>query len=195
MYELEGKVALVTGAGGEHGIGREIATRFAQEGADVAVNDLTMRPHDENRSAWAGLPSVVQEIEQLGRSSTAIQANVTNSESVGRLVAETVKNLGRIDILVNNAGALAGADRHPVVDLDEAQWDRVHAVNVKGTFLCAQAAARKMIAQGDGGRIINMSSIAGKQGVARFAAYCASKFAVIGFTQSLALDLPNIRST
>ena len=195
MYELDGQVAVVTGAGGEHGIGRAIASRLAREGANVAVTDLVERPHNENRTEWNGLASVVDEIQQSGRLGVAIQCDVTDAESVRQMVDRTVESLGRIDILVNNAGALAGQDRLPVVDLKESEWDRVHSVNVKGTFLCAQAAARQMIAQGNGGRIINMSSTAGKAGVPRFAAYCASKFAVIGFTQSMAQELGEHRIT
>ena len=86
-------------------------------------------------------------------------------------------------------GARAAGDRVPVVDLPEEEWDRVLGVNLKGTFLCSQAAARHMLARGDGGRIISISSTAGKRGVARFAAYCSSKFGIIGFTQSLAQEL------
>ena len=105
------------------------------------------------------------------------------------MVEQTVAHFGKIDILVNNAGTIAGKDRVPVVDLAEEDWDRVQRVNVKGVFLCSQAVARHLIAQGTGGKIINMSSVTGKRGSARFAAYSASKFAVIGFTQSLACEL------
>jgi len=105
------------------------------------------------------------------------------------MVDQTVAHFGKVDILVNNAGTMAGKDRVPVVDLAEEDWDRVQRVNVKGVFLCSQAVARHLIAQGTGGKIINMSSVTGKRGSARFAAYSASKFAVIGFTQSLASEL------
>lgn len=189
MYHLEGKVALVTGAGGEQGIGRAIATRLAEEGADVVVSDIAPRPHRENRSGWNGLPDVVREIEAMGRRSVALTADVTHARQVDDMVRQSVEHFGQIDILVNNAGALAGRDRVPVVELEEEQWDRIQTVNVKGTFLCSQAAARHMIERGRGGKIINMSSVAGKRGAARYAAYCASKFAVVGFTQSLAQEL------
>jgi len=105
------------------------------------------------------------------------------------MIRQSVAQFGHIDILVNNAGAPAGRDRVPVVDLDEDAWDLVQSVNVKGTFLCCRAVARAMIERGQGGKIINMSSTSGRRGVARFAAYCASKFAVRGFTQALALEL------
>lgn len=189
MYDLKGKVALVTGAGGEHGIGRAIAVRLAVEGADVIVNDVARRPHKENQSGWQGLDSVVSEITALGRKALAVVADITDSLQVDGMVREAVSHFGHIGILVNNAGALAARDRVAVVDLDESDWDRVQSVNVKGTFLCSRAVARHMIEHGQGGKIINMSSIAGKEGRARYAAYCASKAAVINFTQSLAQEL------
>ena len=187
MYNLNGKVALVTGAGGEHGIGRGIALRLAQEGADVVVTDVTAQPYAD--ADWGGLPAVQAEIEARGRRALALTCDVTDAASVQSAMRQTLETLGRIDILVNNAGARAAGDRVPVVELPETDWDRVLAVNLKGTFLCSQAAARHMLARGEGGRIISVASTAGKKGVARFAAYCSSKFGVIGFTQSLAQEL------
>ena len=187
MYNLEGKVAFVTGAGGEHGIGRGIALRLAQEGADVVVTDISAKPYAD--SGWGGLEAVQAEIEALGRRALALTCDVADAASVESAMQKALKTLGRIDILVNNAGARAAGDRVAVVDLPEEEWDRVLAVNLKGTFLCSQAAARHMLARGDGGRIISISSTAGKRGVARFAAYCSSKFGIIGFTQSLAQEL------
>ena len=189
MYNLTGKVALVTGAGGKNGIGRAIATRLAKEGADVAVNDITEHPYAADQADWQGLPDVVREIETMGQRAISVVADVTDAEQVKEMVEQTVAHFGKIDILVNNAGTIAGKDRVPVVDLAEEDWDRVQRVNVKGVFLCSQAVARYLIAQGTGGKIINMSSVTGKRGSARFAAYSASKFAVIGFTQSLACEL------
>ena len=189
MYNLDGKVALVTGAGGKNGIGRAIATRLAREGADVAVNDITEHPYVADQADWQGLPDLVREIEAMGRRSISIVADVADAEQVREMVDQTVTHFGKIDILVNNAGTIAGKDRVPVVDLAEEDWDRVQRVNVKGVFLCSQAVARHLIAQGTGGKIINLSSVTGKRGSARFAAYSASKFALIGFTQSLAHEL------
>ncbi len=189
MYNLNGKVALVTGAGGKNGIGRTIATRLAKEGADVAVNDITEHPYAADQTEWQGLPDVVREIEAMGQRAISVVADVANAEQVKEMVDKTVAHFGKIDILVNNAGTIAGKDRVPVVDLAEEDWDRVQRVNVKGVFLCSQAVARHLITQGTGGKIINMSSVTGKRGSARFAAYSASKFAVIGFTQSLACEL------
>jgi NAD(P)-dependent dehydrogenase (short-subunit alcohol dehydrogenase family) len=185
MNQLTGKVALVTGAGGQTGLGRAIACRLAQDGADIAVSDLD----DQASDAWPGLPAVVAEIEAMGRSAIGVKADVTDSAQVENLVLATLERFGRIDILVNNAGAPAGPDRVPVVELDEDVFDLVQRVNVKGTFLVSRAVARHMIGRGEGGNIINMSSLAGRRGKARYAAYCASKFAIIGFTQSLACEL------
>ncbi len=184
-YDLSGKVALVTGAGGERGIGRAIATRLAREGAAVAVNDVTDAPRDD----WGGLPAVVAEIEGMGCGSLGLAGSISDAEDVQRMVATTVEHFGRLDILINNAGAPAGQDRKPIVELAESEWSRVHEVNAKGTFLMCQAAARHMIERGGGGRIINISSLAGQMGIARYGAYCASKFAIVGLTQVLALEL------
>lgn len=184
MYDLRGKVGLVTGAAGAEGLGRAIAIRLAQEGADLVVNDLS-----EESGSRQGLPAVVSEIEALGQRALPVYADVASADQVDAMVAAALEEFGRIDILVNNAGAPAGPDRVPVVELGEEAFDLIQRVNVKGTFLCSRAVARQMIARGRGGRIINISSVSGKYGVARFAAYCASKFAVRGFTQSLALEL------
>ena len=185
MYQLDGKVAIVTGAGGKQGIGRSIAVRLASEGASVAVCDL----NDAGTPDWAGLSAVVDEIKRKGVRSIGLIGSVSNSEDVASLVEGTLLKFGKIDILVNNAGAPAGPDRVPVVDLEEDVWDQVLSVNLKGTFLMSQAVSRHMIQRGGGGKIINMSSVSGKKGAARFAAYCSSKFGVIGFTQSLALEM------
>ena len=189
-YDLSGKVALVTGAGGERGIGRAIATRLAREGADVVVNDVSDAP----RADWGGLPAVVAEIEGMGRGALGVVGSITESTDVQRLVEATLERFGRLDILVNNAGAPAGEDRKPIVELAESEWSRIHEVNAKGTFLMCQVGARHMIERnkaqpGQGGRIINISSLAGRMGIARYGAYCASKFAIIGLTQVLALEL------
>ena len=162
---------------------------MAKEGADVAVNDITDHPYAADQTDWQGLPDVVREIEAMGQRAISVVADVSDAKQVREMVNQTVTHFGKIDILVNNAGTIAGKDRVHVVDLAEEDWDRVQRVNVKGVFLCSQAVARHLITQGTGGKIINMSSVTGKRGSARFAAYSASKFAVIGFTQSLAHEL------
>ena len=189
MYNLDGKVAMVTGTGGRQGIGRAIARRLAQEGADIVLNDMAMQPYAEASNQWSGMPDVARQIEALGRRAIAIVADVSNADDVQRMVAEALDRFGHIDILVNNAASRAGADRVPLVDLAEEAWDTVQRVNAKGTFLCCRAVGRHMIDRAQGGKIINLSSVAGRKGMARFAAYCASKFAVIGLTESMAAEM------
>ena len=186
MYDLSGKVALITGAGGEHGFGRAIANRLAAEGAAVAVSDLSSMPYG---GEWAGLGALTAEIEGNGGQALKVLADVTDAKQVDAMVQAVIQRFGRLDILVANAGSRPGPDRVPVVDLTEEAFDEVQRVNVKGTFLCCRAAARHMLARGDGGKIVVISSTAGKRGVARYAAYTASKFALVGFTQSLANEL------
>lgn len=197
MYDLNGKVALITGAGGRKGIGRAIATRLAREGCDVVVNDIP-KPADamlpEDRAAgWEGLPSVVKEIEAMGRGALAVYADVSDREQVDHMVQQTLDRFAQIDIFVANAGSQPGRDRRLLVDLEEDAFDEVQRVNVKGTFLCCQAAARHMVGRGGPGKVIVMSSRAGKQATARYGAYVASKFALIGLTQTLALELAPYR--
>ena len=193
MYDLNGKVAIITGAGGRHGIGRAIALRLAQEGADVVVTDIqrstdAMRPEDR-QAGWRGLDSVVGEIEALGRQALGLFSDVSDPTQVSDMVPQTLDRFGHIDILVNNAGSQPGRDRVLLVDLEEDAFDEVMRVNLKGTYLCSRAVATHMIARGGGGKIIIISSGAGKRGRARFAAYCSSTFALIGFTQSIAQEL------
>ena len=193
MYDLIGKVAVVTGAGGRHGIGRAIAIRLALEGADVVVTDVeqsleAIRPADR-QEGWQGLTSVVEEIQGLGRQALGLFSDVSDGAQVEDMVSQTLDRFGHIDVLVNNAGSRPGRDRVPVVELEEDAFDEVMRVNVRGTYLCSRAVARHMIERGGGGKIIVISSGAGKRGIARYAVYCASKFALIGFTQSLAHEL------
>ncbi|MCE2494522.1 MAG: SDR family oxidoreductase, partial [Alphaproteobacteria bacterium] len=193
MYDLSGKIALVTGAGGEKGFGRAIANRLAKEGAGVAVNDMTANPY--GKDDWGGVDAVVEEIRSGGGEAMRALADVSDAAAVDSMVDEVVSRFGRLDILVANAGSRPGRDRVPLVELTEEAFDEVQRVNVKGTFLCCRAAARHMVAREGGGRIIVIASTAGKRGVARFSAYVASKFALVGFTQSLALELGPSRIT
>ena len=186
MYDLNGKIALVTGAGGERGIGRAIATRLAREGAHVAGNDLSA---PSASASWRGVHDVVAEIEALGGEAIAVPGDVADADQVDRMVAATVERFGHIDILVNNAASRPGRDRVPVVELEEEAFDLVQRVNVKGTFLCSRAVAREMVRHDQGGKIVMISSTRGKRGEACYAAYSASKHAVIGFGQALALEL------
>ena len=170
---LQGKVALVTGGG--RGIGRGIALQLARAGADVAIADL----NETNAEA------VAEEVRTIGRRALAVRADVTSWNDAQRMVARTVAELGGLDIAVNNAGVLNIA---PVAELSEEAFDRVLAVNVKGVFLSCKAELPAMQQRGFG-RIVNISSTAGKKGFPGLSAYCASKFAVIGFTNSLAKEV------
>ena len=193
MYDLNGKVAIVTGAGGKNGIGRAIATRLASEGADVVVTDISQSVEAirgvDMRDGWEGLPSVVKEIEAMGRQSLGLFSDVSDSSQVDGMLESVLERFGKVDILVNNAGSRPGKDRVQVVELEEEACDEVMRVNVRGTYLCSRALARHMVERGSGGKIISISSGAGKKGIARYAAYCASKFAIVGFTQALAQEL------
>ena len=171
---LEGKVAIVTGGGS--GIGRGIAHGLAEAGAHVTIADI---------DADAGA-RVAAELEATGVRAVAVRTDVTQRPSVEAMARETLERLGGIDILVNNAGI---APSHPLVDFPEDDWDRTVAINLKGYFLCAQAAARVMIERARGGNIINISSKSGLRGSPDNSAYTATKFGVIGLAQSWAREL------
>ncbi len=170
---LEGKKALVTGGG--TGIGKAIALAFAREGGDVAIAS-------RNR---ANLDQVVQEIESLGRRGLPITADVAYEGQVRDMVAETLEEFGRIDILVNNSG-IPGATRE-VTQIDLEDWARVLAVNLTGAMLCCREVLKDMIPR-RAGSIINISSMAGRRGVAGRGPYVASKWGLNGLTHTLALE-------
>lgn len=172
--KLEGKVAIVTGAG--RGIGRGIALRLAQDGATVVVNDI----NKDN------VKKVAQEIKDMGRKSLAIAGDVRKIDDVNSMVDQTVAEFGQLDIMVANAGI---AQVKLAIELTPEDWDNVFAVNMRGIFLCDQAAAKQMIKQKTKGKIINCSSIAGHSGFSMLSHYSASKFAVRGFTQAFAKEL------
>lgn len=187
---LKEKVAFITGAASKRGMGHAVALRLAKEGADVIVCDKFMAPKsawagDEN---WKGLEEVVKEIEAQGRKALAVLAGVEDSKAVDGAVKSAIEKFGKIDILVNCAG-IRGTVGVPVVDGDEAEWRRIFEVNTFGAFLISRAVAREMIKRGEGGKIVHIASAAGKIGAPGSAAYAASKWAVIGLVQSLALEL------
>jgi NAD(P)-dependent dehydrogenase (short-subunit alcohol dehydrogenase family) len=167
--------------------------RLANEGADVVITDIeasaTAIRAEDRQAGWAGLNSVVEEIENKGRQALGLFSDVSDGAQVADMVAKTLDQFGKIDILVNNAGSRPGKDRVPVLELEEEAFDEVQRVNVRGTYLVSRAVATHMVNRGGGGKIINISSGAGKRGIARYAAYCASKFAVIGFTQAMAQEM------
>lgn len=153
------------------------------------MNDVVEKPYNLDESEWRGLQDVVSEIKSLGKRSCGFVADITNSDKVSAMIKKIISEFGRIDILVNNAGSKPGKDRVLAVDLDEKEWDRVIKVNAKGTFLTSQAVARHFIEKKIHGKIINISSVVGKEAMPKYAAYSASKFAIIGLTQALALEL------
>ena len=169
-----GRVALVTGA--QQGIGRAIAIALAAAGHDVAINWL-----DDERAAQ----SVAEAVRAQGRRAALIQGDVAGTAACAALVDATVAQLGRIDVLVNNAGIFP---RVPFLDMTEAEWDRVNAVNLKGGVFCAQAAARAMVAAGTQGCIINLSSRA-MGGAPLGVHYSATKAGIAGATRAMALAL------
>jgi NAD(P)-dependent dehydrogenase (short-subunit alcohol dehydrogenase family) len=171
---FEGRVAVVTGA--SRGIGRAVALALAQAGADVVVN---------YHSDQQGGEAVAEEIRQLGRRSCALGADVGDSAQARRLVHQAVETLGRLDVLVNNAGVTLWST---FLDMPEETWDRTIDTNLKGAFICAQAAAQHMVRQG-GGHIVNISSGAGKGAFRGAAAYNASKGGLNLLTMAMATEL------
>lgn len=175
--ELRGKVAIVTGAG--RGIGRAIALRLAREGAGLCVSDVDL----------TGVEAVAEEINSAGGRAIAIKVDVTKQDDVAGMVAATIRQFRELNILVSNAG-VGSVGR--LIDTDEKTWDQLMAVNAKGTFLSCQAAAKQMIRQGKGGRIIINASGAGKTAPGKgipLGVYAASKHAVVGFSKQLGLEL------
>ena len=173
MGLLDGQVAVVTGAGS--GIGRSIAIHYAQEGATVVVADVNER----------AARSVVAELPKTTQKSIAVEVDVTSKASCQSLYKTVFESYGRIDIAGHNAGV---STMNRIIDLSEQEWDFNMNVNAKGVFLCTQAVLPYMIEQGHG-RIINTASMAGKRGTPLLAHYAASKWAVIGFTKSTALEV------
>lgn len=171
MTRLAGKSALITGAA--RGIGKEFASAYVNEGATVAIGDINL---DAARAA----------AEEIGEGAYAVHLDVTRQESIDAAIAAVVKTRGKLDILVNNAALFDAAE---TVDITRASYDRLYAVNVAGTLFTLQAAAKQMIAQGHGGKIINMASQAGRRGESLVLVYCSTKAAVISMTQSAGLNL------
>lgn len=171
MMRLDGKTALITGSA--RGIGLSFAQSYVQEGARVAIADIEI---DRARTAAAA----------IGDMAIAVEMDVSDQTSITAAVDKTIAAFGQIDILINNAAIFTAA---PIVEIDHADFARVFEINVAGTLFTMQAVAKHMIARGQGGKIINMASQAGRRGEALVGVYCASKAAVISLTQSAGLDL------
>jgi 2-deoxy-D-gluconate 3-dehydrogenase len=169
---LEGKVAIVTGAG--RGVGRALALALVGAGANVVL---------AARSAGE-IGEVASEVEDLGRRALAVPTDVTREGEVERLVRRAVEELGGLHVLVNNSGVIHDA---PLTETSPEEWDRVVATNLRGTFLCMQAAGRHFLSRGEG-KVINVASNFAFMGVPRFASYCASKAAVVNLTRAAAVE-------
>jgi NAD(P)-dependent dehydrogenase (short-subunit alcohol dehydrogenase family) len=184
---------MVTGCGGERGVGRAIARRLAADGADLVLTDVaptgTWVVASKPVTQWGGLEAVAADIRAAGQRAVTALLDIRSSRQIDNVIGKAIETYGRIDILVNNAAAPPGADRVPVIELSEEAWDSVLEVNLKGTFLVSKAMATQMLRQKIRGRVINIASDRAKMGSANLAAYCASKFGLVGFTQSLAMEL------
>ena len=171
MSRLGGKTALITGSA--RGIGKAFAAAYIREGAKVCIADVN-------------LPAAQLTAGELGADAVAVHMDVTQQASIDSAVAETINRLGAIDILINNAALFTAA---PIVEISREDYDNVFAVNFAGSLFTLQAVARHMVQRGQGGKIINMASQAGRRGEALVAVYCATKAAIISLTQSAGLDL------
>lgn len=171
MKRLDGKSAIITGAA--RGIGRAFAAAYVAEGATVAIADIN-------------LAAAEQAAMEIGPGAYAVALDVTDQSSIDAAVAAVVERAGGIDILINNAALF---DLAPIVEITRESYDRLFSINVAGTLFTLQAVAKRMIAQGRGGKIINMASQAGRRGEALVGVYCATKAAVISLTQSAGLNL------
>lgn len=189
MGLLDGKVVIITGAGG--GIGRAHALLFAKEGAKVVVNDLGGARDGTGTDASAA-DAVVAEIKAAGGVAVAHHASVATAEGAASMVKAATEAFGRIDVLVNNAGILRDKS---FLKMDEEMWDLVVAVHLKGTFLCSQAVAKQMVAQGGGGRIVNTTSVSGMLGNFGQANYAAAKAGIYGLTRTMSIELQKHRVT
>jgi len=193
MSGLDGKVAVVTGAGRMRSIGRPIAVELARAGCDVVLTGTGRPPQrypdDEKEAGWRDIDSVADEVRALGRQVLAAVSDVSSHEAVVALRDEVMATLGRVDIVVNNAGAARGEDRKPVIDLDVDTWRTVIDVNLTGTFLMSKVFGGTLVEQGNGGSIVNISSIAGKLLPPNTSAYAASKAAIQALTACMAREV------
>ncbi|HEU4532561.1 MAG TPA: SDR family NAD(P)-dependent oxidoreductase [Polyangiaceae bacterium] len=189
MALLGGKVVIITGGGG--GIGRAEALAFAAEGARLVINDLGCARDGTGASPEAA-DRAVDEVRAAGGEAVAHHGSVATVEGARGLVAAAVGAYGRLDVLVNNAGIVRDKT---LLKLEERDWDEVLAVDLKGAFLCAQAAAKQMVAQGEGGRIVNTTGLAGLVGNFGQAGYAAANAGVYGLTRTMSIELQKHRIT
>lgn len=195
-YELsgfDGKVAVVTGAGRLRSIGRPIALALARAGCDLVLTGsgkpASAYPVDEQRAGWRDVDSVADEVRALGRRALPLVCDVRDAQAVQALAERVTAEFGRVDFVINNAGSTRGADRVPALDLPLAEWQRVLATNLDGTFHMSRCFAKQMVAQGRGGAIVNIGSIAGRNRMPHTAAYATSKAAIDALGTVLAGEL------
>lgn len=190
---FDGKVAVVTGAGRMRSIGRPIALALARAGCDVVLTGTGRAPQtypeDERRAGWRDIESVAEEIRAMGRRALPVVTSVADPEAVDALVARVTREFGRVDFLINNAGAARGGDRVPVTELSIDTWKRVMDTNLNGTFYMSRAFARRMSDQGEGGAIVDISSLAARLLAPDTAAYASTKIAINGLTTIMAGEL------
>lgn len=190
MRRFEGQTVVVTGSGRERGLGQAILQRFVDEGANCVVSDLG-RPAELMDTTDIGttdeMERVADDLRQRGAKVAVIRCDVRASADCDRLIAEAADRFGRVDVLVNNAGI--GYIMKPLLETSDAEWGAVIGVNLTGAFYCTRAAARQMISQGGGGRIINIASQAAKSGFPHMAGYTSSKHGMVGLTRSNAIEL------
>ena len=193
MAELDGKVAIVTGAGRLRGIGRAASVALARMGADVVVTgtgrDPATFPPDEKAVGWKDVEGTAEQVRAEGSRALTLKVDITDRDQVQMMIDRTLEEFGRMDILINNAAYPRAGDRVPIVDLDPDVFQRVMDIKVTGSYLCTKGFVKALLEQGQGGKIINISSTAGKRGDPNTLAYNAACFAVIGMTQSLAQEL------
>ena len=186
---LEGKVAVITGAGRMRSIGRAIATELATAGCDIVITGSGRSPEhypeEEKKAGWRDIDSVADEVRALGRRAMPVVSNVVDLDAAKSLANQVAEEMGRVDFIINNAGASRAGDRAPVVDVDPAVWRNVIDINLNGSFYMSQVFGQKLIEQGEGGAIINISSIGGKLMAPTTAAYAASKAGIHALTAAM----------
>jgi NAD(P)-dependent dehydrogenase (short-subunit alcohol dehydrogenase family) len=190
---LEDKIVVVTGAGRMRSIGRKIAVEFARGGCDVVITGTGRPPErypdDEKEAGWRDIESVADEIRELGRRALPLVSNVADHDAVQALHDRVIEEFGRVDFVINNAAAARGADRAPAVDVDFDVWEHVIQVNLNGTFYMSKIFGQRLIEQGTGGAIINISSVAGKRFSENSGAYAASKAGIHALTACMAREV------
>ena len=195
--ELKGRTVIVTGAGRLRSIGRAVALEFARQGTNVVLTGTGRHPDtfpaEEREIGWRDIESVADEIRGFGAEALPLVVDVSDPEAVQAMVDRAVDRFGSVDVLINNAAAGRGGDRVKVVDLPLSEWRKVFRINVEGTLLASQAVARRLIAQGRGGCIVNIASMISRMAPPATAAYSASKSAVSTFSRIMALELAEHR--